>query len=86
MQSVLQAAGRALGHYFELFPGGVGKDRSQAESRQQTEGEGPQMGGRWGMARQETDEVWTGRKQRTRWEIRFQRFQWLSCKEQSVCC
>lgn len=35
------------------------------------------------MRRQETDEVWTGRKQRTWWEIRFQRpKQWLSRKEQ----
>lgn len=65
---------RALGHYFELSPGGVGKDWSQADSRQQTEGEEPQMSGRWGVGRRETDEVWTGRKQRTRWEIRFQRF------------
>lgn len=39
---------RALGHYFELSPGGVGKDWSQADSRQQTEGEEPQMSGRWG--------------------------------------
>lgn len=57
MQSMLGIAVRTLSHYSELFPGGVGKDRSQADSGQQTEGEGPQMSGRWGMGRQETDEV-----------------------------
>lgn len=46
MQSKLGTAGRALGHYSELFPGGEGKDRGQADSRQQTEEEESQMSGR----------------------------------------
>lgn len=37
------------------------------------EGKGLQMGSRWGAGRQETDEAQTGRIQRTRREIRFQR-------------
>lgn len=34
--------------YTELFPEGLGKDRSQAGNGQQAEGEGLQMSGRWG--------------------------------------
>lgn len=51
--------------YSELLPGGVGKNRSQAGSGQQPEWGGAAEEQQVGVGRQETDEVWTGRKQRT---------------------
>lgn len=58
-------AGRALGHYFELLPGGVGKDRSQADRGGADRGGGAADEWQVGVGRRETDEVWTERKQRT---------------------
>lgn len=56
-----------------FYPGWVGKNWSRITGQDGGDGqqggesrEGPQMGSRWGGGRLETDEAWTGRKQRTR--------------------
>lgn len=80
-----EAGGRVLTHHSKISPGEVGKGWSWSQAdrtgqrqwpagRERGRGHRWEAGGGWGVGgRQETDEAWTGRKQRTRCEIRFQR-------------